>query len=498
MRFTSRHMKAFWAGDDLYCSPRRLILKVELGEAPDAIPCAADVRAGVVRATDRIDGGVIDRILKRFAGEVRVMRLHSSAFSNGRPGNRHVGFDDLEHVCGLSRTFRVELQQPSLIADFVDALQQIDRVESASPYYFTTLPLNAIASVLPQLDAAPGETFTASVDIDQAWQSRHQIAAAEAMAYEPGDASVILAIVDTGVAQAHPELTGRLRPGFDSVQVGARDLASGMKLLGDRTHADNDPEDEVGHGTAVAAQVSAIGHQLPPGLAGACGLLPIRVLAAARVTGRNKTVGLGAIPDIDQGVKAAIDLGANVINMSFGTPRSFIATEHMLHADVVRYGIARGCVMVAASGNSGQREEYSPAALPHVISVGAVTAEGQPAAFSTHGPTVDLCAPGESIVSAGLQGYQLTTGTSFAAPFVSATSALLVSLARRRSHPISPADVKRVLVQSSQRWPTGENSMHGAGVLNSFAALRMLDEEITNASAVRGRAASARLEMTNG
>ena len=62
------------------------------------------------------------------------------------------------------------------------------------------------------------------------------------MAYEPGDPAVITAVVDTGVAMEHAELLGRLRPGFDTVELGTGDLASGVQLLGDRTEADTDPD----------------------------------------------------------------------------------------------------------------------------------------------------------------------------------------------------------------------------------------------------------------
>ncbi|MGH7450734.1 MAG: S8 family peptidase [bacterium] len=467
---TARRLMMPWARPcDLYSAPGRLIMKLALGEAPEAIPSAIDVRLGATEHATRVDGGPIDRILKKFGGRIRVVRVHTAAASLGQIGAGHQGFDDLEHALGLSRTFRVDANHNCCIEDLVEALRQLDRVEQSSPYYLCALPF-----LQPQTEA---------IDSESAWLARDQIRAAEAMAYEPGDPAVIVAIVDTGVAAEHPELRGRLRSGFDTVELGMRDLANGVQLLGDRSEADNDPEDEVGHGTSCAAIIGAVGEKIPPGLAGESGLLPIRVLGAAQVIGKNEPIGISALSDIDFGVKSAIDLGATVINMSFGTPESAL-DEHdpQPHEDVVRYGLARGCIMIAASGNSGQEERFSPASLQGVIAVGALDSEGRPAGFSTRCEHVALCAPGERVVTAGLRGYQMVTGTSFAAPFVAAAAALMVSRSRRRSYPFEAATVKRILCQSARPWSRGMSAGCGVGALDAHAALRMLDDEIDHSN----------------
>jgi subtilisin family serine protease len=300
------------------------------------------------------------------------------------------------------------------------------------------------------------------------------------MAYEPGDPAVIVAIVDTGVHAGSPDLEGRLRTGFDTVDLVSRDVASGVDLVGDNSGIDNDPEDLVGHGTSCAGIIGARGEGLPPGLAGLCGLLPVRVLGAARTPGRSEPVGLGSIPDIDAGVKRAVDLGAKVLNMSFGTPAAALDDgDPPVHADVVRYALTRGCVLVAASGNSGRPEDYLPAALDGVIAVGAVDGRGEPAAFSTSGPHVALCAPGERVVSLGLDGLARVTGTSFAAPFVAAAAALLVSRAGQRAQSLDGADVRRLLVESAAPWSAAARGAgHGAGVLDVLAALQALEREL--------------------
>jgi len=312
-----------------------------------------------------------------------------------------------------------------------------------------------------------------------AWLPHDLVGAAEALAYEPGDPAVIVAIVDTGVATSHPELDGRLRAGFDTVQLGASDVAPGITLIGDETDEDTEPDDEVGHGSACAGIIGARGDEIPPGLGGVCSLLPMRVLGAARMPGKDNPVGIGALTDIDDGVKRAIDLGAKVLNMSFGTPIDGLdAHDPWPHGDVVRYGLAHGCVMVAASGNSGRAERYTPACIDGVVAVGAVGADGHPSPFTTTGDHVALSAPGERVMSLGLDGYQRVTGTSFASPFVAAVSALLVARANKRSAPLDAANTIRILRESARPFNGAKTNGYGAGVLDALGALRMLDHEI--------------------
>jgi len=264
------------------------------------------------------------------------------------------------------------------------------------------------------------------------------------------------------------------------------DLATGIRLVGHWSGPDSDPEDFVGHGTACAGIIGAVGEHIPEGVAGECRLLPIRVLAAALVPGRDEPVGIGAIYDIDIGMKRAIDLGAKVLNMSFGTASSSLEPgDPKPHTDIVKYGVARGCVMVAASGNSGKEENYYPAAHDGVIAVGGVDKSGRPCSFSTRGQHVALSSPGEGIVSTSLHGYAKASGTSFAAPYVTATAALLVSYAEGRAEPVSGGDVKRILRESAQPFPPGRDSKGcGAGILDCRAALRTMEKEFDEKSSL--------------
>ena len=200
---------------------------------------------------------------------------------------------------------------------------------------------------------------------------------------------------------------------FDTVQLGKSDLALGLQLLGDSARVDTNPTDRfVGHGMGCAGIIGALGQSMPPGLAGDTQILPLRALGAARFPGKTQPVGIGATTDLDMAMKMAVDLGAKVINMSFGTDDSALDPgAPKPHADVVAYALERGCVLVAASGNNGNEPRYWPAAYPGVIAVGAFSADARPSTFSTRGDHVALCAPGERILTLSLDGYQYATGT---------------------------------------------------------------------------------------
>jgi subtilisin family serine protease len=444
-------------------SQRQVILKLRLGEDPPEIPAFADVRRGATTFASHVDGGPLDRIFRKFTGATRAVRVFSSKAANCGRAKGNERFDDLEHRIGLSRTLRIDSADPVNVYQLSDALRQISVVEDASPCYLCKTPFAAAAAVRAA----------------DAWQPRRQIHVAEALAYEPGDPAVIVAVLDTGVRTGHPELS-RTRRGYDSVNLGSGDIADGLELVGDVDQPDSDADDrEVGHGTACAGIIGALGVDMPPGAAGECGILPVRVLGAARFGKRESAVGLGALPDIDVGMKFAVDMGAKVLNMSFGTAGESVKPgESLPHEDVVSYALERGCILIAASGNSGEFEKFFPAALDGVIAVGSVDAHDRPSSFTTRGDHVAFCAPGERVLSSDIGGYNHVTGTSFAAPFATAAAALLVSRAMRRSFTLDSALTKEILRMSARAWGANPPKGCGAGVLDVCAALRSLDQAI--------------------
>jgi len=212
-----------------------------------------------------------------------------------------------------------------------------------------------------------------------------------------GSADVVIAVVDTGVAQAQPDLLGKLVPGYDYV---GNDAGTG---------------DDNGHGTAVAGVVGANSNN-GIGVAGYCWrclIMPVKVLGAD---------GTGSTTALAQGIVWATDHGAKVINASLGGPG-----EDFTVAAAAQYAQQHGVLVVAAAGNDSSTVLDYPAALPGVLSVGASDEVDQLYSFSNSGAS--LAAPGENSTIGENGTYVSFLGTSSAAPVVSGIAGLALSAA---------------------------------------------------------------------
>jgi len=235
-------------------------------------------------------------------------------------------------------------------------------------------------------------------------------------------AGVVVAILDTGLADGHPDLAGRTLPGYDFVDGDAdpADLANGIDDDGDLV-----VDEGVGHGTLVAGLVAS----MAPGAS----ILPVRVLDSdAR----------GTSAGVARGIVWAVDAGAKVINLSLGVRQASAVIQ-----DAVNYARQRNILVVASSGNANLVDSVTfPASLGDVLTVAAVDNTGVRAPFSNVGGRVDLVAPGVALTApwkAG--GYGTASGTSFAAPFASAGAALVLS----RNPGMRPTDAGKRLVDTA-------------------------------------------------
>ena len=448
--------------------PGHVVVTLCPGEALGHVPAQLDCALGACRAASRLDGGALDRALGH-AGGFRAVGVYNARDSLGRIGEQHARFDEREERLGLSRTYAIELGDAEHTERVVEALRNAPKVESVTVQTLATAPfaVAAPAAVLEEPSLAA------------AWEPHERVHVREAHELEPGHRDVTVGVVDTGISLGHPEFQRKLLAGYDTVRLGLGRVGTQIRLLDDSRGADFCPRDAVGHGSHCAGVIGAHGWRLPPAVGGCSLLLPIRVLAAAHTGEAAEAVGVGALPDIDAGVKVCCDLGAKVLNLSFGTPTSAVPPgAPRPHEQVVRYAAELGCVLVAAAGNTGAREEFFPACLPDVIAVGSASASGRRSSFSTYGDHVALCAPGERIVSSARRGYKVGTGTSFAAPFVAGAAALLVARARRSGRELTGADVRAVLTGTATPLGRGGHSAEtGHGLLNVAAALRRLDAD---------------------
>ncbi|MFC9583249.1 type VII secretion-associated serine protease mycosin [Streptomyces yangpuensis] len=315
----------------------------------------------------------------------------------------------------------------------------------------------AAVALLATATAAPAAADTIR---DRQW-GLLALRAEEAWGTTRGD-GVTVAVLDTGVDESHPDLSGQVLAGTDLIGMGAGP--------GDRAWAR--------HGTAMASIIAGHGHgpsrsQGVLGIAPQARILPVRVILEEGDPGRAKARESkgGALAE---GIRWAVDHGADVINLSLGDD-SDSAHHEAGEDEAVQYALSKGVVVVASAGNggeSGDRVSY-PAAYPGVIAVTAVDRRGRKAKFSTRNWYATVSAPGIDVVIADPdRSYYEGWGTSAAAAFVSGAAALV-----RAAHPdLSPAQVKKLLEDTASDSPAGgRDDARGHGMVDPAAALQVAE-----------------------
>jgi subtilisin family serine protease len=211
-------------------------------------------------------------------------------------------------------------------------------------------------------------------------------------------ANVTVAVLDTGVDAAHPDLQGAVLNGYDL------------------TGSSAGTSDVKGHGSSVAGIIAARtnNHQGVAGICWSCSILPVKVLGDD---------GEGSVDDVAQGIVKATDAGARVINLSLGGPADSETLDQ-----AIAYAVAKNAVVVAAAGNNASSAPFYPAASPSVIGVAATDETDRLYSWSDFGPWVRVNAPGCNPAPALAGNYAMFCGTSAAAPVVSGLIALAFSL----------------------------------------------------------------------
>ena len=359
---------------------------------------------------------------------------------------------------GLNRVYRLILQQntsfPKKLIQEIKLLPEIERVE-----------VGGIASTtLPEKHYTSAQSLFPKYRVDNTYLR-------EAHQFTKGDPRIKIAILDTGFETKHPEIAHSMLPGKDFVNI----INGANQFVGDFLNADDIPEDAVGHGTHVAGIISAKGMNMPIGVAPECKIIPIKVLGALKKGA--SVVGAGLIDNINNGIKWAVDEGADVINMSLGIKKSGDAIPH---EDVIRYALAKGVTIVAATGNDGTEDEYFPGALSGVVAVGASDNNGLVAPFSTYGKHVSLIAPGMNIFSSFLHnGYALSSGTSQASPFVAGAIALLKSFALSKGRTLNDQQIKYLIKHTSDKISNQFKDIRaGFGRINLWDALKLYQHKM--------------------
>jgi subtilisin family serine protease len=375
--------------------------------------------------------------------------------------------------------FLVTINNPLNLTSFLTVLlNQVGVVDAElnQQLFLVEAPLGPIPESL--LDSTPIPYYTAPV-----WDGyANQPAAAmvqlpEAQVAFGVTGSGTVAMIDTGVDTEHPALVPVLVPGYNFInntpsgsEMGDVNESSAAVLDGgspapavvnsstiavvnESTAAvlDGGPYGAFGHGTMTAGIV----HLVAP----TAEIMPLKAFSAD---------GTGYLSNIIRATYYAVANGGKVISMSF----SFNSYSAEM-AKAINYANKKGVICVASAGNSGEEVTVYPAGLNHVMGVASTSDLDTRSTFSNYGPDVWVAAPGEGIISTYPYGtYSAGWGTSFSAPFVSGTAALLVGVSPSVNQQTAAAAIAHAQALSSGGM--------GWGLLNIDTAVESWEDSTDN------------------
>jgi len=323
------------------------------------------------------------------------------------------------------RMHRWRLSPRGSVTSMIRALASEPLVASAQPNYLYALQQGA--PVAPANAAAPG---------DPAQYVIGKLRLAEAHRLATGD-RVVVAVIDSGIDDGHPELVGAVAQKFDTLAAE------------EKPHV---------HGTEMAGAIASHGRLL--------GVAPRASLLAVRAFSANAGAGEGTTFRILRGLDWAAGQSARVINMSFAGPADPALAEALARAR------KRGIVLVAAAGNAGPKSPpLYPAADPNVIAVTATDADDKLFGAANRGSHIAIAAPGVDIlVPAPDANVSFTSGTSVAAAHVSGLAALIIQV----NPALGPDDVRKILTSTARNvGPRSRAAGFGAGLADALAAVTL-------------------------
>jgi hypothetical protein len=315
--------------------------------------------------------------------------------------------------------YRWRIPDRRSVSSVVRALETDAVVASAQPNYLFTLQQGAEAAAS---EGDPAQYALVKLHLPQA----HGLA--------KGD-NVLVAVIDSGIDASHPELAGSIAGTFDALDSPAK------------PHA---------HGTAIAGLIAA--HSRLMGAAPGARILAVQAFDPAGATAQGTTF------NILKGLDWAAAHGARVINMSFAGP-----PDPAIHRSL-EAARKKDIVLIAAAGNAGPKSPpLYPAADANVIAVTATDSNDTLFPQSNRGRHIAIAAPGAQILVAIPDGgYEVSSGTSYAAAEISGIAALML----QRKPDLSPDKLRAILLATAKDLgPKGPDTMFGAGLADAYAAI---------------------------
>lgn len=373
--------------------PDQIIVKYKIGQSPDELQNAGKIENRKVLLSALSNVGV--------ASQKRLYISENSLLEN-------------YYVLTLKPGFTVP--------DAYNKITKIPEIENAAPDYILKI------QEVPNDPYYPSMWNLSKIKAELAWDSVHV------------GGKVTIAVIDTGVDYQHEDLK-------DIVIKGKNFISN-----------DNNPMDDQGHGTHVAGIAAAVTNN-GIGISGATWGAKILAIKACDKNGDCSTA------NVSRAIQYAVDNNAKIINVSIAGSGSCNGT----YTDVLRYAARKGAIVVVAAGNGNNGdgigvnvESQIPASCEGSIAVGSITADGKRSGFSNFGSKVEISAPGgvgpctmqSCIISTSINNsYSLRSGTSMAAPQVSAVAALILAFDKN----LSMSKIKSCILSGGDNIQTDKN-----------------------------------------
>jgi subtilase family protein/fervidolysin-like protein len=381
------------------------------------------------QASRRSGTGVPPANERRYVPDEVVVELAASTTNTDALARRHrlTRLQSVTFPLGGTTLVRWRIADRRSVPVVIRALETDATVLSAQPNYLFALQDQTATPAAPS-EGDPAQYMLDKMHLPQA----HELAKGN---------KVLVAVIDSGVDVTHPDLAGDIAGTFDA-------LGTGLKA-----HA---------HGTAIAGAIAAHGRLM--GAAPAAQILAVRAFSGDGADD-------GTTFAIMSGLSWAVSYGARVVNMSFAGPQDPGIARSLAAAH------EKGVVLVAAAGNRGAKSPpLFPAADPNVIAVTATDASDQLPAFANRGRYVAVAAPGVDLMLLAPNGtLQFSSGTSFAAAYVTGTAALMLE----RRPDLAPDTLRQALAGTahhlgSKGTDKAADDQSGAGLVDAYQAVLSL------------------------